>query len=119
MTLHSAKGLQDENVVIAGLADQMIPGLTKEDLREEQRRLIYVGLTRARNRLILSWPRSITYDGAKSNYVRIDNKSIITVGGAKRVKLTRSSLLPQGLSGVKSGASWFEEQSAEISWDIS
>lgn len=110
MTLHSAKGLQGDNIVLAGMADQMIPGLEKdEDLREEQRRLLYVAVTRAKSSLIVSWPRAVDYTDAKTNYVRIDAGQVRTSGGRKMVRLGRSTLLPKGLSGVLSGTAWLAQ----------
>ncbi|MGN6502909.1 MAG: 3'-5' exonuclease, partial [Pseudolysinimonas sp.] len=58
-TLHSAKGLEWDSVHIAGLSEGLLPisharGLAAID---EERRLLYVGITRARRRLSLSWSR--------------------------------------------------------------
>jgi DNA helicase-2/ATP-dependent DNA helicase PcrA len=56
-SLHSAKGLEWDAVFLVGLADQTIPiqhATTPEQLAEE-RRLLYVGITRARETLALSW----------------------------------------------------------------
>jgi DNA helicase-2/ATP-dependent DNA helicase PcrA len=56
-SLHSAKGLEWDAVFLVGLADQTIPiqhATTPEQLAEE-RRLLYVGITRARQSLYLSW----------------------------------------------------------------
>jgi DNA helicase-2/ATP-dependent DNA helicase PcrA len=56
-SLHSAKGLEWDAVFLVGLTDQTIPiqhATTPEQLAEE-RRLLYVGITRARQRLSLSW----------------------------------------------------------------
>ncbi len=61
MTLHSAKGLEFENVFLIGLEEGLVPharSLTNADGVEEERRLCYVGMTRARDRLHLSWARS-------------------------------------------------------------
>jgi len=56
MTLHNAKGLEFENVFIAGLEEGIFPHsrsqTNREDL-EEERRLFYVGMTRAMKRLYL------------------------------------------------------------------
>ena len=57
MTLHSAKGLEFDNVFIAGMENNLFPlsstKTTEEE--EEERRLFYVGITRARNKLYLSY----------------------------------------------------------------
>ena len=56
MTLHSAKGLEFEAVAVAGLEDGLLPHANSQgepDDLEEERRLLYVGMTRARRRLFL------------------------------------------------------------------
>jgi DNA helicase-2/ATP-dependent DNA helicase PcrA len=64
MTLHSAKGLEFPVVFLIGLEDGVFPHLRaigEPDQLEEERRLAYVGITRARERLFLShaWSRTI------------------------------------------------------------
>ncbi len=60
MTLHSAKGLEFTAVAVTGLEDGVLPhfnaGGSEEEL-EEERRLLYVGMTRAERRLFLSLTR--------------------------------------------------------------
>jgi DNA helicase-2/ATP-dependent DNA helicase PcrA len=60
MTLHAAKGLEFPLVVVGGLEDGVLPhfnaGPSRDDL-EEERRLLYVGMTRARTRLVLTYCR--------------------------------------------------------------
>jgi superfamily I DNA/RNA helicase len=60
MTLHSAKGLEFPVVFIAGVEDHIIPHEkgAQETGIEEERRLFYVGITRARKKLTLSMARS-------------------------------------------------------------
>jgi DNA helicase II / ATP-dependent DNA helicase PcrA len=57
MTLHSAKGLEFRAVVVAGLENGLLPHFNAQGAREdveEERRLLYVGMTRARERLFLT-----------------------------------------------------------------
>lgn len=61
MTLHSAKGLEFERVFIVGLEEGLFPSLQSlEDpgRLEEERRLCYVGITRARKQLYLTYAES-------------------------------------------------------------
>ena len=104
MTLHSAKGLEADNVVIAGIADQFMPGKDSNDgdVVAEQRRLLYVAVTRAKDSLIISWPRRIQTADMMQNMGRMGQ--VVTYSGVKWAITSRSSLLPQGLSGVISGS---------------
>lgn len=59
-SLHSAKGLEWDTVFLTGLSDGLLPiaQARSEYELEEELRLLYVGITRARTRLMLSWARS-------------------------------------------------------------
>jgi DNA helicase-2/ATP-dependent DNA helicase PcrA len=63
-TIHSAKGLEFRCVFLMGLTDEAIPGAEPEHV-EEERRLFYVGMTRAREKLFLSWSRRNTSPNGK------------------------------------------------------
>ena len=58
MTIHSAKGLEFDNVFIPGMEENMFPSfqaiMSDADDMQEERRLAYVGITRAKRRLYIS-----------------------------------------------------------------
>ena len=60
MTLHNAKGLEFDTVFISGLEEKLLPhqlSLQSNEEIEEERRLLYVGITRAKSRLYLSYTK--------------------------------------------------------------
>ncbi len=59
MTLHNAKGLEYDTVFIVGCEEGSFPHIRalEEGGEEEERRLCYVGITRARRRLYMTWAR--------------------------------------------------------------
>jgi len=60
MTYHRAKGLEFDAVFLPRLLDGELPYRSKKAKAdpEEERRLLYVGITRARRHLYLSWPKA-------------------------------------------------------------
>ncbi len=70
MTVHSAKGLEFDCVFVTGLEDGLFPhrkydaGISAEDA-EEERRLFYVAVTRARKKLFLSYAQTRTIFGSR------------------------------------------------------
>lgn len=72
MTMHSAKGLEFPFVFMPGMEDGLFPGwraFDRDDGLEEERRLCYVGITRARERLWLTGAERRTLYG-KTDYTR-------------------------------------------------
>lgn len=88
MTIHSAKGLEFPCVYVVGLEENLFPSQmsvnSREDL-EEERRLFYVAITRAKNKLTLSCANtryrfgSLTYCDPSRFIDEIDPKSIEAV----------------------------------------
>ena len=85
MTLHSAKGLEFDRVYLVGLEEQLFPhkmSMDDPDGLQEERRLCYVGITRARKHLCLSYAESRSLYGssqfnAQSRFIReIPNEHI-------------------------------------------
>lgn len=115
MTHHGAKGLQADVVIVAGAADQIIPGTQETDPareqhhREEQRRLLYVSITRARQELVISWPNGVDYEDAIKNNVRIDKGSVWGGKNKKVVRLGRTSLLPEFTKPLN-GVRWLKDK---------
>ena len=66
MSLHAAKGLEFDTVFLVGMEEGLIPhtrAVQDPGQMEEERRLCYVGMTRARNRLVLTRARERSYFG--------------------------------------------------------
>jgi len=99
MTLHNAKGLEFPLVYIAGLEDGLFPLARAYDepaALEEERRLFYVGITRAEDKLSLSWARQrrragdFTY-GTLSSFVDAIPEELRDVRMSDRLRLIASS----------------------------
>ena len=61
MTFHAAKGLEFDSIFLVGLEEGLVPhsrSATSPEALEEERRLVYVGMTRAMERLHLTWAQS-------------------------------------------------------------
>ena len=72
MTLHASKGLEFETVFVVGVEDGLLPLIRGEKIDqkdlEEERRLLYVGITRAKTRLYLAWARVRSRYGGRAEY---------------------------------------------------
>ena len=56
-TIHAVKGLEFDNVFIIACEENVFPSAMSEDI-EEERRLMYVAVTRAKERLFVSWSKT-------------------------------------------------------------
>jgi DNA helicase-2/ATP-dependent DNA helicase PcrA len=75
-TIHSAKGLEWKYVFVISLVDGRFPSsYAKDNSMEEERRLLYVALTRAKDELHLMFPKSVaTYDSIYDQPTRFLNE---------------------------------------------
>lgn len=91
-SLHAAKGLEWTAVFLVGLADGMLPIVYADtpERVEEERRLLYVGITRARTHLELSWARSRTPGGRASRSVSPFVSELTSVPPAPQATRKRS-----------------------------
>lgn len=100
MTLHTAKGLEFPMVVISGLEDGLFPlsrSFDDPERLEEERRLFYVGITRAERTLILTWARSRRRNGELissrlSSFVTAEAEKLLAVRQTARLRSTAQSL---------------------------
>ncbi len=92
MTVHAAKGLEFDSVFLTGLEEGLFPhenSLSEADGLEEERRLMYVAVTRARKRLSLSYAQSRmlhgqTRYGLRSRFVEELPEALLQVRTPKR-----------------------------------
>jgi len=63
MTIHAAKGLEFRAIFVIGMEEGVLPHARCRDNPEEERRLFYVAVTRAKERLFLSWSTRRTIQG--------------------------------------------------------
>ena len=87
MTLHAAKGLEFPTVFLCGLQEGIVPLKHKgrETDREEERRLLYVAMTRAREELIL------TFSGEMSSLVRQIPADMLMREKARKENISREN----------------------------
>jgi DNA helicase II / ATP-dependent DNA helicase PcrA len=98
-SLHSAKGLEWQAVFLPGLTDGTVPIVyaQTDEAVEEERRLLYVGITRARERLYLSWALARTPGGRrtrKPSRFLADLSGVRGIRAAERAAAGRRAGLP-------------------------
>jgi DNA helicase II / ATP-dependent DNA helicase PcrA len=109
MSLHKAKGLTARVVVIAGCMEGALPNQGDADgsdyqqrMLEEQRRLFYVGITRATEVLIISSPVALSFHDAMTMGIRIGRrKGDTAIVSASRFITELGSTRPQSVSGAQ------------------
>ncbi|HEY6989632.1 MAG TPA: 3'-5' exonuclease, partial [Bryobacteraceae bacterium] len=92
LTIHNAKGLEFSNVFLAGMEEGLFPhsrSLTSEAAMEEERRLCYVGMTRAEKLLYLTWARYRRKFGGGLPEVCLPSRFLNEVPNSLREKLSR------------------------------
>ena len=115
MTLHNAKGLEFPVVFIAGLEDGLFPLARSYDEPahlEEERRLFYVGITRAENRLFMSWARERRRAGEfmvcrLSPFVEDIPDQLIAIGQSARIQREAEAFRRQGGVGSRGTSEGF------------
>jgi len=95
MTIHASKGLEFEHVYVIGLEEDFFPLLRNSDI-EEERRLGYVAMTRAKSNLTLSYVDSRFYRGQR---VRMNRSRFLGEAGlikGDKLKLTKNRSFKKG-----------------------
>ncbi len=91
LTIHNAKGLEFPNVFLAGLEEGIFPhsrSLNSEASMEEERRLCYVGMTRAEKRLYVTWARYRRKYGGSQPEVCLPSRFLNEVPAGLRERLS-------------------------------
>lgn len=121
MTLHSAKGLEFPNVFLVGMEEGIFPHsrtLMNKNEIEEERRLCYVGITRAEKHLFLSNARTRTIYGrtqyyTPSRFLQEVPRNLVHV--IKRPVVQRPAMTQQvHKPTAKENANWFEQHKASF-----
>jgi len=141
MTLHAAKGLEFPLVVLAGMEEGLFPHsrtMLEPDSIEEERRLCYVGMTRAMDTLILSravyrrrYGTDLPEASVPSRFLtEVPQQLVEELGGSRRRRSSSSSSLSVGFSPTRmptirreqrdeSNHYSYEDEDQSAAWDPS
>ena len=92
MTLHTAKGLEFPVVFVSGLEEGLFPhSMSSEDPEklEEERRLAYVGLTRAQRRLLITTAEKRRIPSPSTSPTEEPTSAVTTHGGGSSATASR------------------------------
>jgi DNA helicase-2/ATP-dependent DNA helicase PcrA len=129
MTLHNAKGLEFPIVFITGLEDGLFPLARAYDdpaLLAEERRLFYVGITRAERKLYLTHARSRRRNGETmpsipSSFLATIPPALLEPRATLKMRATGKSILPQTASERRPGSpmSFTRRSAVEVDAELS
>lgn len=126
MTLHSAKGLEFPVVFISGMEEDIFPSYMsiQENNEEEERRLCYVGITRAKEKLYMSNARERTLYGRKnmntvSRFIKEIPEGLIDMGKPCSIKEKKKKVKKMQTSPLFTGAMMHQKKELEQAPDLS
>jgi len=98
MTVHAAKGLEYKNVIIVGVEEDLFPSqMSKDSLAaiEEERRLLYVAITRAEKNCVITYANSRFRNGSTINcqpsrFIRDIDPVYLSIGATSSLKASHS-----------------------------
>ena len=105
MTIHAAKGLEFPVVFVTGMEEKLFPLNAYEPSElEEERRLFYVAITRAREKLFLSWAQSRYQFGQpqmclRSTFINEIDPDIVCTEGGRRLSESPSKVSAKAMAG--------------------
>ncbi len=120
MTLHTCKGLEFSSVFVVGMENGLLPhasSMSNSEEYEEERRLCYVGFTRARKKLFVTYARRRRIYGTIFNYSPSD--FLLSIPGEVMIRESRgfsNETAPQ-FSGALDGTHPYQEKS-KVSYSL-
>ena len=99
MTVHAAKGLEFKNIIIVGVEEDLFPAMMSKDSLasiEEERRLLYVAITRAEKNCIITFAKSRFRNGSTINchpsrFIRDIDPKFMSMGATSSYKSKNES----------------------------
>jgi DNA helicase-2/ATP-dependent DNA helicase PcrA len=117
MTLHNAKGLEFDAVFVMGMEQNLFPHIRsiEEANLEEERRLCYVAITRARKQLTVTYTRQRTLFGARGMNLPSQFLDEIPAALAQHERAARQSGYGGGY-GSQQGSGWGSSSATQRGW---